>query len=100
MARIAHAGFLHETNTFAPLKATWDDFLRTESFPGLTEGSAVIERLIDVNIGTQPPDLMADLVKRIQAVITKPLAIDSTVWSGDVASRPGRRCPISEIAGR
>ncbi|MFH1265767.1 MAG: hypothetical protein ABIK89_08560, partial [Planctomycetota bacterium] len=27
---------------------------------------------IDVNIGTQPPELMADLVKQVQAVTTKP----------------------------
>ena len=30
MAVIAHAGFLHETNTFAPVKATWNDFVRAE----------------------------------------------------------------------
>ena len=43
MARIAVAGFLHETNTFAPIKTTWDDFLRAEDFPGLTEGAAILE---------------------------------------------------------
>ncbi len=43
MARIAHAGFMHETNTFAPIKANWDDFVRAESFPGLTEGPAMLD---------------------------------------------------------
>ena len=38
MSRIAFAGFMHETNTFAPQKADWDDFVRAESFPGLTMG--------------------------------------------------------------
>lgn len=52
MAVIAHAGFLHETNTFAPVKTTWDDFLREESFPGLTEGEAILERFPRINIGT------------------------------------------------
>ena len=52
MATIAHAGFLHETNTFAPLKTTWEDFVREESFPGLTEGTAILERFPSINIGT------------------------------------------------
>ena len=52
MAIIAHAGFLHETNTFAPVKTTWDDFLRSESFPGLTLGEEILERFPAINIGT------------------------------------------------
>jgi len=32
---------------------------------------------IDLNVGTRPPELMADLVRRIQAVTAKPLAIDT-----------------------
>ena len=52
MARIAHAGFIHETNTFAPMKTTWDDFSRPGFFPGLLQGQAVIEKLTGVNIGT------------------------------------------------
>ena len=52
MARIAHAGFMHETNTFAPIKASWDDFVRAESFPGLTEGPAILDIFPSINIGT------------------------------------------------
>ncbi|MEQ9642787.1 MAG: M81 family metallopeptidase [Alphaproteobacteria bacterium] len=52
MARIAHAGFMHETNTFAPLKAEWDDFVRAEGFPGLTQGEAMLEVFPPMNIGT------------------------------------------------
>jgi microcystin degradation protein MlrC len=33
MARIAVGGFQHETNTFAPLKATWADFERADAWP-------------------------------------------------------------------
>jgi len=32
---------------------------------------------LDVNIGTRPPEMMADLVRRIQATTAKPLAIDT-----------------------
>jgi len=32
---------------------------------------------IDLNVGTRPPELMADLVRRIQGVTAKPLAIDT-----------------------
>ena len=52
MARIAFAGFLHETNTFAPQKADWDDFVRAEDFPGLTEGAEILEVFPPINIGT------------------------------------------------
>ena len=33
MARIAVAGFQHETNTFAPQKAAWVDFERADVWP-------------------------------------------------------------------
>ena len=32
---------------------------------------------IDVNVGSRPPDFMADLVRRIQSVTVKPLSIDT-----------------------
>ena len=50
MSRIVIAGFLHETNTFAPQKAEWDDFVRAESFPGLTLGEDVLEVMPGKNI--------------------------------------------------
>ena len=50
MSRIAIAGFLHETNTFAPRKAEWDDFVRAESFPGLTLGPDILEVMPGKNI--------------------------------------------------
>ncbi|NQV58435.1 MAG: M81 family metallopeptidase, partial [Alphaproteobacteria bacterium] len=52
MSRIAHAGFLHETNTFAPRKATWDDFVQVESFPGLTLGEDILTVMPGKNIAT------------------------------------------------
>ncbi len=52
MARIALAGFHHETNTFSPSKTTWDDFVRAEEFPGLTEGADMLTVFPPLNIGS------------------------------------------------
>lgn len=50
MSHIVIAGFQHETNTFAPLKATWDHFVHGEGWPGLTQGAAVFEVFAPMNI--------------------------------------------------
>jgi len=50
MARIAFGGFQHETNTFAPTKATYDDFVRPGAWPGLTRGAALFEAIAGINI--------------------------------------------------
>jgi len=50
MARIAIGGFQHETNTFAPSKATYEDFLRAGAWPGLTRGPALIEAVAGINL--------------------------------------------------
>nr|WP_315595171.1 M81 family metallopeptidase [uncultured Cupriavidus sp.] len=47
--RILIAGFQHETNTFAPSKATYASFERGEGFPALARGDEVLA-LRDVNI--------------------------------------------------
>lgn len=52
MARIAIAGFMHETNTFAPIKATWQDFVRAEGMPGLTQGEAMLTVFPPLNVAT------------------------------------------------
>ena len=46
MTRIAVGGFLHETNTFAPTKANYDDFARSMSL-----GADVLKNIRRVNIG-------------------------------------------------
>jgi microcystin degradation protein MlrC len=48
--RIAIGGFQHETNTFAPSKATFEDFLRPGAWPGLTRGKALVEAVAGMNI--------------------------------------------------
>src|SRR5439155_11593025 len=42
MTRIAVGGFLHETNTFAPTKATYDDFVHGGGWPAMAQGTDVL----------------------------------------------------------
>ena len=50
MARIAVGGFQHETNTFAPLKASWADFERADAWPPFVRGPGLIEAVEGFNI--------------------------------------------------
>lgn len=50
MARIAVGGFQHETNTFAPSKARYEDFVRPGGWPGLTRGEAVFAAVDGINL--------------------------------------------------
>ncbi|HVY83009.1 MAG TPA: M81 family metallopeptidase [Steroidobacteraceae bacterium] len=50
MARIAVAGFQHETNTFAPLRATLADFEQADAWPGLTTGAALFDAVKGINL--------------------------------------------------
>ena len=49
--RIAVAGFHHETNTFAPSKTPYEEFVKDDGWPGLVEGDAVIDALSPLNLG-------------------------------------------------
>ncbi len=50
MARIAVGGFQHETNTFAPQRATWADFARADAWPGFVRGPELIGAVEGFNI--------------------------------------------------
>ena len=50
MARIAVGGFQHETNTFAPQRATWDDFVRADAWPGLVRGPELLDAFAGYNV--------------------------------------------------
>ncbi len=52
MARIGVAGFLHETNTFAASRATLDDFLMADAWPGLLRDEAVLNETAGINLAT------------------------------------------------
>jgi microcystin degradation protein MlrC len=51
MTRIAVGGFLHETNTFAPTKAAYADFVHGGGWPAMTQGSDVLKVMRDINVG-------------------------------------------------
>jgi microcystin degradation protein MlrC len=51
MTRIAVGGFLHETNTFAPMKATYDDFVHGGGWPSMTHGADVLKVMRRINAG-------------------------------------------------
>lgn len=50
MARIAVAGFQHETNTFAPQRTTWSDFERADAWPPLLRGPDLVRGVEGFNI--------------------------------------------------
>jgi microcystin degradation protein MlrC len=50
MPRIAVGGFQHETNTFAPQRATWDDFARADAWPGYVRGPELFDAVAGFNI--------------------------------------------------
>jgi microcystin degradation protein MlrC len=51
MARIAVGGFLHETNTFAPTKATYGDFVHGGGWPAMATGAEVLKVMRKINVG-------------------------------------------------
>lgn len=48
--RIAVGGFHHETNTFAPTKASFEMFRRADGWPGLCRGEAVLADTASINL--------------------------------------------------
>ncbi|OCK55312.1 M81 family metallopeptidase [Bradyrhizobium sp. LMTR 3] len=51
MTRIAVGGFLHETNTFAPTKATYADFVHGGGWPAMAHGPDVLKVMRKINVG-------------------------------------------------
>src|SRR5947209_15303293 len=52
MRRIVIGGFLHETNTFAPSKASYQGFVQGSGHSAMATGAAVLDRMHNVNIAT------------------------------------------------
>jgi microcystin degradation protein MlrC len=48
--RIAVGGFQHETNTFAPQRAAWEDFARADAWPGYVRGPELLDAVKGFNI--------------------------------------------------
>jgi microcystin degradation protein MlrC len=53
LRRVAFAGFIHETNTFAPTKATYDAFLKGSGHLPLCRGEEMIELVAGANTGIE-----------------------------------------------
>jgi microcystin degradation protein MlrC len=51
MTRIAIGAFLHETNTFAPTKATYADFVHGGGWPAMALGANVLKIMRNINSG-------------------------------------------------
>lgn len=51
MTRIAVGGFLHETNTFAPTKASFADFQHGGGWPAMAQGADVLKVMRRINVG-------------------------------------------------
>ena len=51
MPRIAVGGFHHETNSFAPGTAGYDDFVAPDAWPGLSRGNEIIDNFQNLNVG-------------------------------------------------
>ncbi len=49
-ARIAVGGLQHETNTFAPSKATYEDFVSAGGWPGLVSGGELFDAVAGINL--------------------------------------------------
>lgn len=47
---IAVGGFQHETNTFAPVRATFEDFLAPDAWPGLVRGADLLDAVKGINL--------------------------------------------------
>src|SRR5258708_35239309 len=51
MTRIAVGAFLHESNTFAPTKATYADFVHGGGWPTMAQGANVLKIMRNINSG-------------------------------------------------
>jgi microcystin degradation protein MlrC len=50
MARIGIAGFLHETNTFAPGLTAYEQFVEADAWPGLVTGARLLDETRGMNL--------------------------------------------------
>lgn len=83
------AGFQHETNTFAPSKAGYDNFVRGEGFPAMVRGEAMLA-LRQVNIPA------GGFINAIQA---QGHSVHTVIWAGASPSAHVTRDAYERIAG-
>lgn len=90
--KILIAGFQHETNTFAPTKAGYDNFLKGEGFPMLHRGAQVLE-LKEVNIS------IGGFINAAAAAPGAPYELLPVIWAGASPSAHVTDDAYERIAG-
>jgi microcystin degradation protein MlrC len=82
MAKIAIGGFHHESNSFVPGAASWDEFVAADGWPGLTRGEALFDVMLGMNLPIS--GFIAEAARRGHALV--PLAWANAQPSGPVTS--------------
>ena len=83
------AGFQHETNTFAPSKAGYDNFVRGEGFPAMVRGEDMLAlRSVNIPAGGF-----------INAVLDQGHTVHPVIWAGASPSAHVTRDAFERIAG-
>jgi len=83
------AGFQHETNTFAPSKAGYDNFLRGEGFPALVRGDDLLAlRAVNIPAGGF-----------LNAALADGHSVHPVIWAGASPSAHVTRDAFERIAG-
>lgn len=87
--KILIAGFQHETNTFAPSNADYENFVRGEGFPAMARGADVLKlREINIPIG--------GFIKQMEA---RGHELIPTIWAAASPSAHVTRAAFERIAG-
>ncbi|SAL79698.1 hypothetical protein AWB67_05493 [Caballeronia terrestris] len=87
--KILIAGFQHETNTFAPTKASYTSFVQGEGFPPMARGAGVLE-LRDVNVP------IGGFIKAAEAAGHD---LTPVIWAGASASAHVTKDAFERIGG-
>lgn len=90
MARIAVGGFRHETNSFAPTLATYEEFERGYSWPPLTRGEALFAAMEGYNLA------LSGFIAEARALGHE---LVPTLWAAASPSGPVTRDAYERIAG-
>lgn len=77
--RIGIGGFQHETNTFAPSRATWEDFAdKGGGWPKLVSGAAVLDAVRGANI---PAAGFVEEITKLGSTLKGGVTLHPTTWT-------------------
>jgi microcystin degradation protein MlrC len=88
--RVAIAGFLHETNTFAPTKALYENFEQGGGYLPISRGEEILDRCGGVNLG------ISGFVDHAQQAGWELVPL---LWTGAIPSAHVERSAYERIAG-